>query len=123
MHIPEPDQKQWIQEHVESVPQELPTEDQRRILSKLGETEALEQFLHTKYVGHQRFSLEGGESLIPMLDAILQAADADMDEAVIGMSHRGRLNVLANIVGKSFGRDLPGVRGQPRPDLPRARAT
>src|SRR5262249_3136800 len=104
MHIAEPDQTRWIVNRVEGVDTTLPKDDQRHILSKLNEAEACEAFLHQKYVGHKRFSLEGAESLIPILDSVLQdAADAGMQEAVIGMAHRGRLNVLANVVGKSFG--------------------
>ncbi len=66
-------------------------------------SEAFETFLQTKYVGQKRFSLEGGETVIPLLDSVLdEAAAASLDEAVIGMAHRGRLNVLANVVGKSY---------------------
>jgi 2-oxoglutarate dehydrogenase E1 component len=104
MHIAEPEQTRWITERVEGVDTTLQPEDQRHILSRLNEAEAFEAFLHQKYVGHKRFSLEGAESLIPILDSVLQdAADGGMQEAVIGMAHRGRLNVLANVVGKSFG--------------------
>ncbi|MFL5766625.1 MAG: multifunctional oxoglutarate decarboxylase/oxoglutarate dehydrogenase thiamine pyrophosphate-binding subunit/dihydrolipoyllysine-residue succinyltransferase subunit [Actinomycetota bacterium] len=103
MHISEPQEKRWIQDRVEGVSQTLSDEDRRRILTKLNEAEAFERFLHKKYVGHRRYSLEGAESLIPILDAILNdAADADMTDVVIGMSHRGRLNVLANTIGKSY---------------------
>ncbi|HEV7886049.1 MAG TPA: multifunctional oxoglutarate decarboxylase/oxoglutarate dehydrogenase thiamine pyrophosphate-binding subunit/dihydrolipoyllysine-residue succinyltransferase subunit, partial [Acidimicrobiales bacterium] len=103
MHIQEPDQKRWIQEHVEGVDHALSKEEQLHILERLNAAEAFERFLHTKYVGQKRFGLEGGESAIPLLDTILdEAARAGMDEAVLGMAHRGRLNVLANIVGKSY---------------------
>ncbi|MEX2588433.1 MAG: multifunctional oxoglutarate decarboxylase/oxoglutarate dehydrogenase thiamine pyrophosphate-binding subunit/dihydrolipoyllysine-residue succinyltransferase subunit [Actinomycetota bacterium] len=102
MHISEPAEKAWIQRRVEGVDPELPPEDHDRILAKLNVAEAFETFLHTKYVGHKRFSLEGALSLIPMLDAVLDSATKDqIDEAVMGMAHRGRLNVLASIVGKS----------------------
>ncbi len=102
MHIQEPDQKRWIQERVEDTSSDLKTEDRVRILRKLNEAEAFETFLHTKYVGQKRFGLEGAESLIPMLDEVLGRAVADrMTSAVIGMSHRGRLNVLVNVIGKS----------------------
>jgi multifunctional 2-oxoglutarate metabolism enzyme len=118
MHNAQTDEKQWIQEHVEGVPQELPKEDQLQILHKLSETEAFERFLHNKYTGHKRFSLEGGESLIPMLDAVLdEAADDGMEGAVIGMSHRGRLNVLANTVGKSYGEIFGEFEGNLDPTL------
>ena len=103
MHIQEPDQKRWIQEHVEGVSTQLPKEEQRHILERLNAAEAFERFLHTKYVGQKRFGLEGGESAIPMLDTIIdEAAKAGLSEVVFGMAHRGRLNVLANIVGKSY---------------------
>ncbi|MDP4804766.1 MAG: multifunctional oxoglutarate decarboxylase/oxoglutarate dehydrogenase thiamine pyrophosphate-binding subunit/dihydrolipoyllysine-residue succinyltransferase subunit [Candidatus Nanopelagicales bacterium] len=103
MHIQDPDQRRWIQERVE-VPHEKPDrEEQLRILRKLNEGEALESFLQTKYVGQKRFSLEGSESLIPLLDAVLsEAAHHEIQEVAIGMPHRGRLNVLANIAGKSY---------------------
>jgi 2-oxoglutarate dehydrogenase E1 component len=103
MHIQEPDQKRWIQEHVEGVDHGLAKDDQLHILERLNAAEAFERFLHTKYVGQKRFGLEGGESAIPLLDMVLdEAAKAGMEEAVLGMAHRGRLNVLANIVGKSY---------------------
>ncbi len=103
LHIQEPEQKRWIQERVERPYAEPGVEEKRAILRKLNEAEAFERFLHTKYVGHKRFGLEGAESLIPMLDAILtDAVQEGMEEAVMGMAHRGRLNVLANIVGRSY---------------------
>jgi 2-oxoglutarate decarboxylase len=103
MHIQEPAQKAWIQQQVEGVNYETPLDTKRRILERLNAAEAFERFLHTKYLGHKRFSLEGAESLIPMLDALLSAAAADgVREAVLGMAHRGRLNVLANVLGKSY---------------------
>ncbi|GLW62413.1 alpha-ketoglutarate decarboxylase [Actinomadura rubrobrunea] len=104
MHIQDPEERAWIQERVE-VPHEKPTrEEQLHILRRLNSAEAFETFLQTKFVGQKRFSLEGGESLIPLLDAVISsAAQAHLDEVVIGMAHRGRLNVLANIVGKSYG--------------------
>ena len=102
MHIQEPDQKRWIQEHVEGVSTQLSPDEQRHLLERLNAAEAFEKFLHTKYVGHKRFGLEGAESTIPFLDTVLdEAAKAGVAEAVMGMAHRGRLNVLANIVGKS----------------------
>jgi 2-oxoglutarate dehydrogenase E1 component len=104
MHIQDLDEQHWIQEHVEAATAvELDTEDQHHILGRLNAAEAFEKFLGTKWLGQKRFSLEGGESLIPVLDTILeQAADDGLDGAVMGMAHRGRLNVLANIVGKSY---------------------
>ena len=104
MHIQEPDQKDWIQRHVEGAAPEVSAEDQRRVLERLNAAEAFEAFLQRKYLGQKRFSLEGAESLIPMLDALLNAAaDDGVDEAVLGMAHRGRLNVLVNTVGKGYG--------------------
>jgi 2-oxoglutarate decarboxylase len=106
MHISEPAQKRWIQEQVEGVSTDLEPEEHRWILGRLNAAEALEQFLNTKYIGQKRFGLEGGEAAIPLLDTILDAAAvAGQDSVVIGMAHRGRLNVLINIVGKTY-RDL-----------------
>src|SRR5689334_5146596 len=103
MHIQEPDQKAWIQQHVEGVSMELTAEEKRNVLGALNAAEAFERFLHTKYLGQKRFSLEGAETLIPMLDFLLdEASDAGVEEVVMGMAHRGRLNVLANVVGKSY---------------------
>jgi 2-oxoglutarate decarboxylase len=103
MHIQDPEERRWIQQRVEQRYTKLSPEEQRHILMRLNAAEAFETFLQTKYVGQKRFSLEGGESVIPLLDEILAAgAEAGLDEVVIGMAHRGRLNVLANIVGKPY---------------------
>lgn len=103
MHIQDPKQRKWIQDRVERPHSKPEREEQLRILRRLNAAEAFETFLQTKYVGQKRFSLEGGESVIPLLDAVLDsAAESRLDEVVIGMAHRGRLNVLANIVGKSY---------------------
>ena len=104
MHIQEPEQREWFQNKLER-PYAKPTrEEQLRILAKLNEAEAFETFLQTKFVGQKRFSLEGGESAIASLDEILQlAADSGLSEVAIGMAHRGRLNVLTNIAGKTYG--------------------
>jgi 2-oxoglutarate dehydrogenase E1 component len=103
MHIQDPGQRAWFQENVEVKYQKPGHDEQLRILDKLNQAEAFETFLQTKYVGQKRFSLEGGESLIPLLDEILQgAAEAGLDGAAIGMAHRGRLNVLTNIAGKTY---------------------
>jgi 2-oxoglutarate dehydrogenase E1 component len=100
------DQKKidWLTNEVEKkLPEPLPLEKKKRILEKLNQGVMFERFLHTKYVGQKRFSLEGGETTIPALDAIINtAADHDVQEVVIGMAHRGRLNVLANIMGKTY---------------------
>jgi 2-oxoglutarate dehydrogenase E1 component len=104
MHIQDPEERKWIQSHVEFGSSKPPRDEQLRILRRLNAAEAFETFLQTKYVGQKRFSLEGGESVIPILDAILSAAaDAELEEVAIAMPHRGRLNVLANIAGKSYG--------------------
>ncbi|MFE5982089.1 multifunctional oxoglutarate decarboxylase/oxoglutarate dehydrogenase thiamine pyrophosphate-binding subunit/dihydrolipoyllysine-residue succinyltransferase subunit [Streptomyces wedmorensis] len=103
MHIQDPKQRKWIQDRVERPHSRVEREEQLRILRRLNAAEAFETFLQTKYVGQKRFSLEGGESVIPLLDAVIDsAAESRLDEVVIGMAHRGRLNVLANIVGKSY---------------------
>ncbi|MYG99983.1 MAG: multifunctional oxoglutarate decarboxylase/oxoglutarate dehydrogenase thiamine pyrophosphate-binding subunit/dihydrolipoyllysine-residue succinyltransferase subunit [Acidimicrobiaceae bacterium] len=103
MHIQEPEEKRWIQEQIEGTDTTLSGADQRHILSQLNAAEALSSFLGTKYVGQKRFGLEGAESTIPLLDAVLTcAADEPLAEVVMGMAHRGRLNVLVNLVGKSY---------------------
>jgi 2-oxoglutarate dehydrogenase E1 component len=104
MHIQDPKQRRWLQDRIERTHATKPErEEQLRILRRLNAAEAFETFLQTKYVGQKRFSLEGGESVIPLLDAVIDsAAESRLDEVVIGMAHRGRLNVLANIVGKSY---------------------
>lgn len=113
MHIEDPEQRRWMQEQVEK-PYEKPTHDeQMRILRKLNEAEAFETFLQTKYVGQKRFSLEGSESQIPFLDTLLDhaARSGDIDDAAIGMAHRGRLNVLTNIAGKTYGQIFQEFEG------------
>jgi multifunctional 2-oxoglutarate metabolism enzyme len=103
MHIMDPEERRWIQERVERKYAKPTPEEQKHILNRLNAAEAFETFLQTKYVGQRRFSLEGGETLIPLLDEILsESAINGLDEVVIGMAHRGRLNVLANIVGKPY---------------------
>ena len=103
MHMQDPEQRAWIQERVERKYDKPDRAEQLRILRRLNAAEAFETFLQTKYVGQKRFSLEGAESVIPMIDAVISAAArAGLDEACIGMPHRGRLNVLANIAGKSY---------------------
>ena len=112
MYIENPEERAWIQEHVEVGSPRLPREEQLRILYKLNSAESFEAFLQTKYVGQKRFSLEGGETLIPLLDAIISAAaDRGLDEVCVGMPHRGRLNVLANIAGKSYGQIFQEFEG------------
>ena len=104
MYINDPSERAWFQERIERPHTKPPREEQLRILQKLNQAEAFETFLQTKFVGQKRFSLEGGETTIPLLDEICEAAAADdLDEVCIGMAHRGRLNVLVNIAGKSAG--------------------
>jgi 2-oxoglutarate dehydrogenase E1 component len=103
-HLQDPEQRRWFQDMLEQRYQKPTRDEQMRILDKLNQAEAFETFLQTKYVGQKRFSLEGGESMIALLDEIIQdAADYELDEVDIGMAHRGRLNVLANIAGKTYG--------------------
>ena len=103
-HIDDRSVREWLQFRMEAVENRIPLtrEQQLRVLEKLTDAEAFEQFVHRKFLGAKRFSLEGGESLIPLLDmAIEEASRHGLEEIVIGMAHRGRLNVLANVMGKS----------------------
>lgn len=103
MHIQDTEEQQWIQSQVETVAPPVSKEQKHRILERLNAAESFEKFLATKYVGTKRFGIEGAESAIPILDEILsRAADEGLDGSVIGMAHRGRLNVLSNILGKSY---------------------
>jgi 2-oxoglutarate dehydrogenase E1 component len=105
MHIQKPEEKTWLQSKMEPVMNTPSFDDasKKLILEKLITAETFEHFIHTKFTGHKRFSLEGSETLIPVLDLILnKASDSGILEVVLGMAHRGRLNVLANIIGKSF---------------------
>src|SRR5690606_29677225 len=103
MHISNPAVKRWIQQRLESSmgTPSFPADKKRHILKQLTEAEGLERFLHTKYVGQKRFSLEGGESFIASMDeVVLHAGESNVQEIIIGMAHRGRLNMLVNILGK-----------------------
>ncbi len=112
MHISNPVERQWFQEHLEMKSDRVDRDEQLRILRKLNSAEAFESFLQTKFVGQKRFSLEGGESVIPLTDAIVSAAaERGLDEVCIGMPHRGRLNMLANIAGKSSGQIFQEFQG------------
>ena len=112
MYIANPAERKWMQERMEVGAPRTPRDEQLRILRKLNSAEAFETFLQTKYVGQKRFSLEGGESVIPVLDAMISAAaDAGLDEVCVGMPHRGRLNILANIAGKSYGQIFQEFEG------------
>ncbi len=105
MHSNNTDVRRFMREKIESTAKKinLPIEKKKRILEKLNEANVFENFLQTKYIGQKRFSLEGGEATIPALDAIInKSAELGAQEFVIGMAHRGRLNILANIVGKTY---------------------
>ncbi|PFG20312.1 multifunctional oxoglutarate decarboxylase/oxoglutarate dehydrogenase thiamine pyrophosphate-binding subunit/dihydrolipoyllysine-residue succinyltransferase subunit [Serinibacter salmoneus] len=116
MHLHDPAQRRWVQERLESGWAKPDAGVIRRIIHKLNQAEAFETFLQTKFVGQKRFSLEGGESLIPLLDVLLgAAADHGLEGVGIGMAHRGRLNVLANIAGKSYGQIFNEFEGNVDP--------
>jgi 2-oxoglutarate decarboxylase len=116
MHIQDPEQREWIQREVEVGYHKTTREEQLRILRRLNAAEAFETFLQTKFVGQKRFSLEGGESVIALMDRVLsRAAEDRLDEVCIGMPHRGRLNVLANIAGKSYGQIFREFEGRQDP--------
>ncbi len=103
MHIQDTEEQRWIQSKVEGAHLTFDKDAKHRILERLNAAEAFEKFLATKYVGTKRFGLEGSESAIPILDEVISsAADNGLDSCVIGMAHRGRLNVLSNIIGKSY---------------------
>jgi multifunctional 2-oxoglutarate metabolism enzyme len=115
-HILDPEQQQWLQQRVETKHVKPTVAQQKYILSKLNAAEAFETFLQTKYVGQKRFSLEGAESTIPLMDAAIdQCAEHGLDEVVIAMPHRGRLNVLANIVGKPYSQIFSEFEGNLNP--------
>ena len=104
-HIQDPGRRQWLMRRMEETENQtvLPPEEQLRVLEKLAAAELFERFLHTKFLGQKRFSLEGAEALIPLLDTIVEDSPAHgVREIVLGMAHRGRLNVLSNILGKSL---------------------
>ncbi|MGN6164786.1 MAG: 2-oxoglutarate dehydrogenase E1 subunit family protein, partial [Flavisolibacter sp.] len=117
-YIVDEEKLEWLQKEIETTLQQpVPLDQKKRILDKLNEGVIFEKFLHTKYVGQKRFSLEGGETTIAALDAILTvAADSGVQETVIGMAHRGRLNVLANILGKTYEQIFSEFEGTAIPD-------
>ena len=119
-HIEDRRKRMWLRDKIENQPNgyNLSLDKKRRILEKLNGAVGFERFLHTKYVGQKRFSLEGGETTIAALDAIInKAADDKVKEVIIGMAHRGRLNVLANIMGKTYGHIFNEFEGAAVPDL------
>jgi len=117
-YINDPEKETWLKHELETTMGEpIPLEQKKRILLKLNEGVIFEKFLHTKFIGQKRFSLEGGETTIPALDAILNTASLlGVSEAVIGMAHRGRLNVLANILGKTYEQIFNEFEGHEAPD-------
>ena len=117
MHLTDPEERLWFQAQIERPRDPFTKQELTHIMDRLNAAEAFEQFLQTKYVGQRRFSLEGGEAMIPLLDAIMSgAARAGMDEVCIGMSHRGRLNVLANLAGKSHAQIFQEFEGTENAD-------
>ena len=121
MNIQDPAQKTWLQDRMEPTKnsEDLGDDLKKRLLTKLIYSEAFEKFLHGRFVGHKRFSLEGGETLIPLLDQLLeQAGVAGVQEMVLGMSHRGRLNVVTQTIGKAYHRIFAEFQGNPDPDAP-----
>ncbi|WEV78319.1 multifunctional oxoglutarate decarboxylase/oxoglutarate dehydrogenase thiamine pyrophosphate-binding subunit/dihydrolipoyllysine-residue succinyltransferase subunit [Janibacter cremeus] len=113
MHIQDPGQRAWMQERLEVGYKKATSDEQLRILRRLNAAEAFETFLQTKFVGQKRFSLEGGESVIAVLDRIMSRSAAEgINEVCIGMPHRGRLNVLANLAGKSYGQIFREFEGK-----------
>lgn len=120
MSIRDPEKLQWIRDKIEKEALAFApsSEKKKRILTKLNEAVVFENFLHTKYLGQKRFSLEGGETTIPALDAIInKGAELGAEEVMIGMAHRGRLNVLANIMGKTYEQIFNEFEGGATPDL------
>ena len=121
-HISSPFEKYWIRERIAAATAgtpAIPNEVKRKILEKLIAAEEFEQFLGTKFLGQRRYSVEGCETAIPLLDRLVEGAGArGVDEIAIGMSHRGRLNILANVVGNATERIFSGFQGVVHPDFP-----
>ena len=120
LYVRDPEKLAWLKSKIEKDALQFnPSHKQReRILSKLNEAVIFENFLHTKYLGQKRFSLEGGETTIPAIDAIInKGAELGVEEVMIGMAHRGRLNVLANIMGKTYEQIFNEFEGSSAPDL------
>ena len=120
MYIREPEIQEWLKNKIEKefLNVKFSIDDKKRILFKLNEAVVFENFLHTKYIGQKRFSLEGGETTIPALDAIInRGSELGVEEVVIGMAHRGRLNVLANVMGKTYEQIFTEFEGTAVPDL------
>ncbi|MCF8261295.1 MAG: multifunctional oxoglutarate decarboxylase/oxoglutarate dehydrogenase thiamine pyrophosphate-binding subunit/dihydrolipoyllysine-residue succinyltransferase subunit [Melioribacteraceae bacterium] len=121
MHIQNPEEKYWLMSRMEPIRNSPKYDDQtkKRVLEKLIIAESFEHFLHTKFIGHKRFSLEGSETVIPVLDYILSlSAEDGVEEVFLGMAHRGRLNVLSNIIGKSYDQIFSEFEDDIDPDSP-----
>ncbi len=118
-NISGPEEKEWIRAHVESEPASVPIETKKRLLWKLISAESFEKFLGTKYLGQKRFSIEGNETIIALLDQLIEGAAArGADDITIGMAHRGRLNVIANVIGKFCERIFTSFEGSIHPRFP-----
>ncbi len=121
-HIQSKEQKLWIREQIRRQfvePQPIPAEIRKQLLWKLISAEQFERFLHTKYLGQKRFSLEGCETIIPLLDQLIEGAGArGVEDITLGMAHRGRLNVLANVIGKFCERIFASFEGSVHPEFP-----
>jgi len=114
MHLLDLDERKWLREHMESTTNtpDLSKEDKKDILHKLNQAMAFEQFLHKKYIGHKRFSLEGAETLIPMMHFLVeQAGENDIEKFFLGMAHRGRLNILVNVMNKDYSKVFQDFEG------------
>ncbi|HZS04881.1 MAG TPA: multifunctional oxoglutarate decarboxylase/oxoglutarate dehydrogenase thiamine pyrophosphate-binding subunit/dihydrolipoyllysine-residue succinyltransferase subunit [Blastocatellia bacterium] len=119
LHIHDSEQKQWIRQRIESAPPKLSPETRRQILAKLIASEQFERFLHTKYLGQKRFSVEGNDTIIPMLDQLIEGAVArGVEDIVFGMSHRGRLTMLSNVLGDYAERIFTIFEGTTHPNFP-----
>jgi 2-oxoglutarate dehydrogenase E1 component len=118
-HIQSKEEKQWLRERIERDPEPISADVKKQLLGKLIAAEQFEKFLHTKYLGQKRFSVEGGESIIPVLDQlILGAVERKIEDVVFGMAHRGRLTVLANIIGNFSERIFTAFEGTVHPNFP-----
>lgn len=119
MHILDLEERKWLRERMESTANtpDLTEENKKEILHKLNQAMAFEQFLHKKYIGHKRFSLEGADTMIPMMHSMLEdAGDADVEKIFMGMAHRGRLNILVNIMNKPYKKVFADFEGNLDPD-------
>src|SRR5712692_4172016 len=118
-HISSPTEKYWIRKHIGADPEKLPAQLRKQILAKLIAAETFERFLGTRFLGQRRYSIEGCETTIPLLDQLREGAAArGIGEATIGLTHRGRLNILANVVGNAAERIFAGFEGTVHPDFP-----